>query len=342
MTGNLIQGFSIEGALSRGARIALAPYALRSELTTSPVLLVGSVADSTELPPTANPGDAYLALDTGEFWVWDGGAWVNLGPVQGPIGPANELSIGSVVTGDPGDPADATITGTPPTQTLDLTLPRGIQGPQGVQGVQGVKGDTGDTGPQGPQGEQGPQGAQGPPGEGLRILGTKPTAGDLPSNASVGDAWMVGTDLYVWDGTAWVNIGPLGASDWADISNKPSTFPPSAHQHDASDITTGTLATARVPNLSASKITSGTLAIARVPTGTTGSTVALGNHTHTPASIGAATSAQGALADSAVQPADIADMVESTTVSTIWTGTTAQYDAIGTKDPNTLYIQTDA
>lgn len=49
---------------------------------------------------------------------------------------------------------------------------------------------------------------------------------------------------------------------WSEISGKPSSFTPSAHTHSASDIT------------------SGTLALARIPTGTSSSTVALGNHTH--------------------------------------------------------------
>mgnify|MGYP000848133622 CR=1 FL=1 len=46
---------------------------------------------------------------------------------------------------------------------------------------------------------------------------------------------------------------------WADITDKPSTFTPSAHTHSAGDIT------------------SGTFAIARIPTGTTSGTVAEGN-----------------------------------------------------------------
>lgn len=46
---------------------------------------------------------------------------------------------------------------------------------------------------------------------------------------------------------------------WADIPDKPSVFPPTAHTHSANDIN------------------SDVLAIARIPTGTTGSTVALGN-----------------------------------------------------------------
>lgn len=40
-----------------------------------------------------------------------------------------------------------------------------------------------------------------------------------------------------------------------------------------------------IPNLNASKINAGTFGIARIPTGTTASTVALGNHTHTAANI---------------------------------------------------------
>ena len=50
---------------------------------------------------------------------------------------------------------------------------------------------------------------------------------------------------------------------WNNIDGKPSSYTPSSHTHSASDIT------------------SGTLAIARIPTGTTSSTVALGNHSHT-------------------------------------------------------------
>ena len=157
--------------------------------------------------------------------------------------------------------------------------------------------------------------------------------------------------------------GGGGVSSWNDLTDKPSTFPPSththaladttgletaldgkaatSHTHAATDITTGTLANARttatnantasaivsrdasgnfsagtitasltgtasgnapatgiaqsaVTNLTtdlagkassshthaATDITSGTLALARIPTGTTSSTVALGNHTH--------------------------------------------------------------
>lgn len=46
----------------------------------------------------------------------------------GPAGPPNSLAIGTVTTGAPGSSASASITGTAPSQVLDLTLPRGDAG----------------------------------------------------------------------------------------------------------------------------------------------------------------------------------------------------------------------
>jgi len=79
------------------------------------------------------------------------GTYYTVGP-QGPqgetgdAGPANVLSIGTVTTGAAGSSASATITGTSPTQTLSLTIPRGDQGIQGIQGIQGETGPVGPTG----------------------------------------------------------------------------------------------------------------------------------------------------------------------------------------------------
>lgn len=53
----------------------------------------------------------------------------------GATGPANELSIGTV---SGGGIASASISGTPPAQTLDLVLPTGAQGPQGPAGSGGT------------------------------------------------------------------------------------------------------------------------------------------------------------------------------------------------------------
>lgn len=62
--------------------------------------------------------------------------------------------------------------------------------------------------------------------------------------------------------------------------NHSGVYAPVSHNHDASQITSGVLNAARVPNQDASKTTSGTFNIARIPTGTSASTVALGNHAH--------------------------------------------------------------
>ena len=50
-----------------------------------------------------------------------------IGPI-GPPGPPNTLTIGTVTTGLPGTPADATITGTAPNQVLNMTIPAGADG----------------------------------------------------------------------------------------------------------------------------------------------------------------------------------------------------------------------
>ena len=51
-----------------------------------------------------------------------------LSAVVGPQGPPNALTIGTVTTGAPGSSAAASITGTAPTQTLSLTIPKGDPG----------------------------------------------------------------------------------------------------------------------------------------------------------------------------------------------------------------------
>ena len=60
---------------------------------------------------------------------------------DGEAGPANTLSIGTVVKGEN---AGATITGTAPNQTLNLVLPKGDKGDKGNTGATG---ETGATGP---------------------------------------------------------------------------------------------------------------------------------------------------------------------------------------------------
>lgn len=112
---------------------------------------------------------------------------------------------------------------------------QGEQGPQGVQGEQGPKGNTGDTGAKGPTGDKGdpgnpgptgaigptglqgavgPTGANGKDGTGVSILGSYNTLSDLQAahpTGNAGDAYLVGTDLYVWSSTTntWVDVGRI-------------------------------------------------------------------------------------------------------------------------------------
>ena len=109
--------------------------------------------------------------------------WFNIGVfpgpsyVPGPVGPAPNLSIGSVsaTTGSP----EASITGTNPNYQLNLILKTGPQGPVGPQGL------TGDTGPVGPQGPQGIQGEKGDTGTLYEVAGALNATSQLPDPATV-------------------------------------------------------------------------------------------------------------------------------------------------------------
>lgn len=102
------------------------------------VTILGSYEDEaalTEAHPTGNPGDAYLV--SGDLYVWDatGGAWKNVGSIEGPAGPAGPQ--GEVGPAGPAGPA-------------------GKDGAAGAQGPKGDKGDPGKDGGVGPQGPAGP------------------------------------------------------------------------------------------------------------------------------------------------------------------------------------------
>ena len=71
----------------------------------------------------------------------------------------------------------------------------------------------------GPQGPQGPQGATGPAGTGVTILGSYNSLTELQlahPTGNPGDSYLIGGDLYVWNGSNWQNVGsiqgPAGAT----------------------------------------------------------------------------------------------------------------------------------
>ena len=125
----------------------------------SPVVINGyynTIAELIAARPTGVVGEAY-AVGT-NVYVWDSmtNSWRETAVVVGPTGPTGDigptcptgdigptgptgpagidaetptLSIGTVITGDPGTEASATITGTPPNYILNLTIPQGPTGP---------------------------------------------------------------------------------------------------------------------------------------------------------------------------------------------------------------------
>ena len=84
----------------------------------------------------------------------------------------------------------------------------GQGGPRGAQGIQGAQGSQGIQGIQG----AGVQGAQGIAGKSVSILGSYNSSAELnaahPTGAS-GDAYLVSGLLYVWNGSAWENVGSI-------------------------------------------------------------------------------------------------------------------------------------
>ena len=151
------------------------------------VFIKGTLTNVAQLPTSGQvAGDAYL-ID-GDLHIWDTERWTNVGEVQGPTGPAGPQGS----TGDQG--------------------PQGVAGPAGSAGVQGLRGIQGIQGEQGIQGATGPQGAtgaEGTDGTSITILGSVAAEVDLPATGSLGDGYLISGSLYVWNGTAWENVGSI-------------------------------------------------------------------------------------------------------------------------------------
>jgi hypothetical protein len=185
-----------------------------------PLNVKGTVPDPAHLPTTGNAvSDLWVALSNGHGYAWNGSAWIDMGPFQGPKGD---------------------------------TGPQGIQGPVGPQGIQGPKGDTGSQGIQGvpgvaatlaagstttlapgnpatvtnvgsssaavfnfgiPQGQTGSTGPQGVPGPPLNVKGTVATSAGLPASGNTyGDLWLALDTGHGWCWSQpgiWVDTGPF-------------------------------------------------------------------------------------------------------------------------------------
>lgn len=97
----------------------------------------------------------------------------------------------------------------------------GLQGEIGETGPIGPQGEKGDpftyadftpeqlSGLKGPKGDTGPVGPKGADGTSVRILGTKESESELPSDAEIGDGYLISGNLFVWTGTEWTNAGNI-------------------------------------------------------------------------------------------------------------------------------------
>lgn len=179
---------------------------------------------------------------------------------EGPMGPK----------GDPGDPGPQG--------------PPGDTGPAGQDGAQGPPGNDGAQGPPGNDGAPGQDGAQGPPGnDGPQ--GPPGNDGAPGQDGAPGVVAATAPATYnALTQTVGVDVGTGATQAAAGNHNHTGVYSPVAHNHDGTYATAGHNHDATYAALShthnASAINAGTLDIARIPTGTTGATVALGNHTH--------------------------------------------------------------
>jgi hypothetical protein len=155
---------------------------------------------------------------------------------------------------------------------------------------------------------QGPRGVPGPPGPagvGLSIQGELDSTDDLPETGDPGDAWLIDGSLWAWaeDTEEWVDagpvgtpgepgeqgeIGPPGTTDYTELDNLPTLGGAAALDVGTTE---GTVAAGDDSRFTDS----------REPTAHADTHASDGDDPLAPADIGAATSAQGALADTALQ-----------------------------------------
>lgn len=104
---------------------------------------------------------------------------------HGADGTAATITVGEVVTGEPGTNASVENTGNESAAVLKFTIPKGEKGDKGDKGE---KGDTGEQGPQGEKGEQGEIGPQGPKGDTYELpSATQEALGGVKQVAPISD-----------------------------------------------------------------------------------------------------------------------------------------------------------
>ena len=158
--------------------------------------------------------------------------WIEIGPVKGDTGPkgdTGDIGIGTVIKGHydnysefiavhpSGSLGDAYIVDGSyyywnENGWANAGSVKGDTGATGEKGQQGPKGDAGDTGATGDTGPAGAKGDTGATGTGITIKGSYDTYEELIAEhptGNDGDSYLVNGSLYVWNGTAWENVGNI-------------------------------------------------------------------------------------------------------------------------------------
>ena len=321
----------------------------------------GALPTVDDLPDGAAQGDLYIVEDPAPShgWVWDEteAAYIDAGPVQGPQGIQGEQGVAG-----PAGPAGADgPAGTQGVAGKDGAVgPAGPKGEQGVMGADGPAGPKGDTGPAGPKGDTGPQGPAGADGTGASytlpaatttVLGgvkvgsglTVDGTGTLSATVATGflplsGGTLTGT-LTLPSGTAGLaingtNYNMLGGSGGVAFRNGTSNI----CNHTGAEITNYVPLTTPGTGVGV-RFGSGGPNLSKSPTGAIASSAQI--------TVAAAPVAPTELANKAYVDAQVAAGGGGSSVTnpvagsvaglTLWLGSQAEYDAIGTKSDATLY-----
>lgn len=136
------------------------------------IIFRGHLEDEKDLPKEAEPGDAYMVGS--HLFVYDGEEFVDGGDLRGPQGDAATIVVDKTTTLEPDKDATVENVGDEHDALLQFGIPRGKDGTA------------------------------------ITMRGHVAEQHQLPIVHEKGDAWMVGTHLWVWDGDKWIDAGDLG------------------------------------------------------------------------------------------------------------------------------------
>lgn len=177
------------------------------------IVLPSQDTDLSDLQPIDDPQTIVVVPTPGAVGpTGPTGATGITGPSGGPTGPTGPTGA-TGATGSAGVAGSTGPTGATGSTGSSVTGPTGPTGPTGGDGSTGPTGPsvTGATGPTGVTGPTGSLGPTGPAGTSVTIQGSVATSGDLPGSGNVGDGYIVEDtgNLWVWNGSAWVDAGTI-------------------------------------------------------------------------------------------------------------------------------------